>query len=215
MGIWSGDDATDIERVERAVAATRFEQMPVENRPYLALAAAYAQAHRSNPAKAFLARYDAEVRDSLQRRREANARRDAIAWIALADNRPLDAVREFTRESDELNVCYACTQASIGIAYDKAGMADSSIAYFERFFVAGDRGGPDGSYRADLWFRALAFRRLGELYEKTGNIGKAVTNYAAFVDLWKDADPDLQRHVQAARRKLKKLSDMERSVQRP
>ena len=215
MGIWSGDDATDIERVERTVAATTFEQMPVENRPYLALAAVYAQANRSNPAKAFLARYDAEVRDSLQRRREANARRDAIAWIALADNRPLDAVREFTRESDELNVCYACTQASIGIAYGKARMADSSIAYFERFFVAGDRGGPDGSYRADLWFRALAFRRLGELYEQTGNIGKAVTNYAAFVDLWKDADPDLQPKVQAVRAKLRRLSDMERSGQRP
>ena len=109
------------------------------------------------------------MRDSLQRRREANKRLDVVGWIALADNRPLDAVKEFAREAEGVNVCYACTQASIGIAYDRAGAADSSIVYFERLFDVGDRAGNDFGYLADLRFRALALRRLGELYEQKGN----------------------------------------------
>ena len=42
-------------------------------------------------------------------------------------------------------------------------------------------------------------KRLGELYEARGNREQAVEYYGRFVELWKDADPELQplvRHVQ-------------------
>jgi len=48
-------------------------------------------------------------------------------------------------------------------------------------------------------------RRLGELYEARGDRAKAGDYYARLVDLWKDADPELQPIVADARAALKRL----------
>ena len=47
-----------------------------------------------------------------------------------------------------------------------------------------------------------AHERLGQLYEAKGNTTKAVEHYQAFIDLWKNADPELQPRVAGARRRL-------------
>ena len=47
--------------------------------------------------------------------------------------------------------------------------------------------------------------RLGQLYETVGNNEKAAENYRAFIDLWKNADPELQPRVTAARAKLRRM----------
>jgi len=52
--------------------------------------------------------------------------------------------------------------------------------------------------------------RLGQLYESMGNTDKAVENYRAFIDLWKNADPELQPRVAEARRRLVKLTPVEK-----
>jgi hypothetical protein len=52
---------------------------------------------------------------------------------------------------------------------------------------------------------ARVYERLGQLYEQKREVPKAIANYQAFVDLWKDADPELQRRVVDARRQLQKL----------
>jgi len=51
-----------------------------------------------------------------------------------------------------------------------------------------------------------AHKRLGELYGARGDRAKAREYFGRFVDLWKDADPELQRSVTAARTALKRLS---------
>ena len=38
----------------------------------------------------------------------------------------------------------------------------------------------------------MVLRRLGALYEEMGERDKAVEYYSRFVELWKDADPELQ-----------------------
>jgi uncharacterized protein (UPF0297 family) len=48
--------------------------------------------------------------------------------------------------------------------------------------------------------------RLGQLYESLGKTEKAAENYSAFVELWKNADPELQPRVAAARAKLRRMS---------
>ena len=53
-------------------------------------------------------------------------------------------------------------------------------------------------------------QRLGELYEAKGNVDKALEHYTAFVELWKDADPELQPRVAEVRRRISRLSDTER-----
>ena len=51
-----------------------------------------------------------------------------------------------------------------------------------------------------------SFERLGALYEERGNTERAIYYYGKLVELWKDADPELQPRVEAARRAISVLS---------
>ena len=52
----------------------------------------------------------------------------------------------------------------------------------------------------------MVYERLGALYEERGNTEKATYYYGKLVELWKDADPELQPRVEAARRTVSALS---------
>ena len=58
---------------------------------------------------------------------------------------------------------------------------------------------PDAAWRADTYMR------LGALYEDLGNREQAVDYYNRFIDLWKDADPELQPRVEAVKQRLARL----------
>jgi len=61
------------------------------------------------------------------------------------------------------------------------------------------------------WFaRAPSARRLGELYEAKGERVKAAHYYQMFVDLWKNAEPELQPQVLDVKRRLARLGDTEK-----
>ncbi|NIP26045.1 MAG: hypothetical protein GWN67_07155, partial [Phycisphaerae bacterium] len=49
---------------------------------------------------------------------------------------------------------------------------------------------------------------LGKIYEKKGDNQLAIQNYEKFLDLWKDADPDLPDLIDAKKRltRLKSVS---------
>jgi hypothetical protein len=48
-------------------------------------------------------------------------------------------------------------------------------------------------------------RRLGQLYEARGDRVRAADQYARFVALWNEADPEFQPLVSAARARLAQL----------
>ncbi|HXY69493.1 MAG TPA: hypothetical protein VEH62_08590, partial [Gemmatimonadales bacterium] len=52
---------------------------------------------------------------------------------------------------------------------------------------------------------APVYRRLGELYEAKGDRARALDYYGRFVDLWKNADPELQPAVREVRQRLSRL----------
>ena len=58
----------------------------------------------------------------------------------------------------------------------------------------------------DRYWLPVVYERLGDLYEKRGDTAKAIHYYGKLVDLWKDADPELQPRVEAARRAIEALS---------
>jgi hypothetical protein len=43
------------------------------------------------------------------------------------------------------------------------------------------------------------------LYEAAGDLPRAVTNLEKFVELWKDADPELQPKVREARERVTRI----------
>jgi hypothetical protein len=53
---------------------------------------------------------------------------------------------------------------------------------------------------------APSLKRLGELYEAKGDRKKAAEYYGRFVELWKDADPELQPGVKEVRGRLARLA---------
>jgi hypothetical protein len=54
-------------------------------------------------------------------------------------------------------------------------------------------------------------RRLGELYEAKGDTANAVAHYRAFVELWKNADPELQPRVAEVKRRVEALTPVEKT----
>jgi len=84
-------------------------------------------------------------------------------------------------------------------------MPDSVIAGYERYIATPNF----GKLQRDQFFLAGVQKRLGELYEAKGNREKAAAHYLAFVDLWKNADPELQPAVTAVKQRLSHLQDAE------
>jgi tetratricopeptide (TPR) repeat protein len=56
---------------------------------------------------------------------------------------------------------------------------------------------------------AGSYKRLGELYEARGDRQKAMLYYTKFVELWKNADPELQPKVAEVKKRLARLTDAE------
>jgi tetratricopeptide (TPR) repeat protein len=193
--------------------------LPVDVRNDFGIAGAYAVAGRPDRARAVLAQYDSEVRDTAVRRDLEPLRHSALAEIAIAEGRPRDAVNEL-RASDMRadgpdNACAPCTYAALGRAFDLAGMADSAIVNFERFlstpYAFRFMGDPIRFILpgGDSRHLAGAYKRLGELYEAKGDKQKAASYYTKFVELWKNADPELQPKVTEVKKRLARLSDTE------
>jgi hypothetical protein len=53
-------------------------------------------------------------------------------------------------------------------------------------------------------------KRAGELYEARNDRDNALSHYLKFVDLWKNADPELQPRVAEVRARIARLKDRER-----
>jgi len=59
---------------------------------------------------------------------------------------------------------------------------------------------------AELAFLPAAHLRQAEIYEAMGEPAKAAEQYARFVDMWRDADPELQPIVEEAREAVRRLA---------
>jgi predicted Zn-dependent protease len=148
----------------------------------------------------------AQIADTVTRRNRQPDVHRIQAEIALTENRARDAITEF-RKSDSLpdgpvNEDPSTVLYNTGRAFDRADMPDSAIAMFEQYLHCQtiDR------LANDMVNLPLVQRRLGELYEAKGDRTRAAAHYAAFVDLWKNADPDLQPQVADVRKRLTMIS---------
>lgn len=197
-------------RIDAALVRTPLRSLPANRRPYFAVATAYAVGGRADKARAILAQYDADIRDTTLRRSQQPAVHGTLAEIALAERRPLDAVTEFRasniRPDGSDDACEVCDAADFSRAFDQADLPDSARVYMEQFIASFT----PGRWNADAIYLPGILKRLGELYEARGEREKAYASYARFVDLWKNAEPELQPRVAEVRRRMARLSDVER-----
>jgi tetratricopeptide (TPR) repeat protein len=201
-----GDPARGLATLDKAVSALSPESVPLNRDQSLYIALMYARL--GAPAKA------QAVLDSWERRQDALARRQASAFaarvrgaIALAEGKSDSAVAYFRRgdtDADGLPThgCTVCMPLLAGEAFDRGGHADSARVYLTRYVeMAGT-----GRTPIDRYWLAPTLYRLGELYENVGDVRHATEYYGRFVDLWKNADPELQPRVTEARGRITRMN---------
>jgi tetratricopeptide (TPR) repeat protein len=174
---------------------------------YPLLPAVYAMAGEPGRARALLADFaaefgiDADSSVGVEKMpwQVAVTYRWARGQVALAEADFEAAVSEF-REMD--TGCLLCALPGLARAYDLAENADSALAVYERYVTT-----PSFWRLLDLDRFALGpmLERLAELYNERGDPDNAATYYARFVELWREADPELQPRVQAAQTRLEEI----------
>ena len=163
---------------------------------------ALARLGEASRAQALLADYRGRLSDEQrENRRVALMRSDAE--VALAADRADEAVSLLrtardvtTRPGRDRNLAWLLAEA-----YDESGNADSAVAYYELYLET-------HSIRQifqDFRYLPGTLRRLGELYEERGDREKAVEYYSRFMDLWTEADADLQPIVEDIRGRVARL----------
>jgi hypothetical protein len=110
------------------------------------------------------------------------------------------SVERFARE---IRLAASLQQANI-VRVLSAGDARGAEQSYDRFLARGDF-----NNSGDAQFVAGAYKRAGELAEARGDVAKAIVNYQKFVDLWSDADPELQPSVREVRARLARLHAQE------
>jgi tetratricopeptide (TPR) repeat protein len=197
-----------VRRLETALGRHPLTTIPAPDRPYIALSRYYAAAGRLEDARRLLITYERTVPEGI--RRGEPERHGAEGDLLLAAGRTADAIASYQLWHRER--CPICGPTGIegesegsfelATAYDRAHSVDSAVAYYEATVTMP----AIARVFADARTLAAALKRLGELSEERGNRAKALEYYGRFVDLWKDADPELQPAVKDVRARITRLA---------
>lgn len=162
------------------------------------------QARLGRPAvaRALLGEIEAGL-DSLERYFPWTPRtRIARGEILTAEGRYSEAIDEYRAAESSGDICDAtyCNTDEKARAWDGAGQRDSAIVYYERSVEPGNYG-----RSFDMARVPPTYRRLAALYDEAADLENAARYYALFVEMWADADEELQPQVRAAQARLEEI----------
>jgi tetratricopeptide (TPR) repeat protein/tRNA A-37 threonylcarbamoyl transferase component Bud32 len=183
--------------LDHALERYPLAEIPVPDRPYHGLIRVYARSGHPGRARSLYEEWESEVPTNL---RAIAAQYLTRGYLALSEGEPQAALEEFRRFYDEVG-CTACALYPLGQAYDALGNPDSALAVLNRGLDASD------PYRGatDWMWRVPTLVRVGELHEARGERELAIRRYNELVELWRDADPELQVIVQDMRERITRL----------
>lgn len=194
--------------LETALDAARRQTMPA--RRYLALgfvATGYALTGDAGVTRSLLTELDSVA--AIGDFRPNGSAELVRAIIALQDDQPEEAIEHLGRaRAADYGVPLAGERLLLGDAYAAVGRLANAAAQYDTLAQ-----GVRLDFRdlfSDGPIRPLAHERLGALYLALGDTAAAASHLARFVDLWSNADPDLQPRVEAARRTLASLAGEQR-----
>jgi tetratricopeptide (TPR) repeat protein len=165
-------------------------------------AAAYALADEQEVARALLTTADSI--EALGDFQPAGVGEYARAILALQDGRPEASLQHLERaRATEYGLTHNYSQLLLGDTYVALGRLPEAAAEFEA--VAGTVGVNFADTRSHPPLQPVAHERLGRLYLVLGDTTAALTHLAAFVELWGEADPELQPRVQDAQATLQEI----------
>lgn len=200
--LMTSDSASASRRLDAVLADTSYRNRDPANRhirPVLALALV----GRAIDARRELSAIERASNEDVRRNR-GSALELARGAVALAERRPREAIVAFGRVGTIYNsrdTCRICALPWLGRAYEAANQPDSATIVYERYLSTGD----PWRIMSDAAWRAVILRRLGELHAQRGDTALALKRLSEFVEVWKDADPELQAQVENARRRITEL----------
>jgi eukaryotic-like serine/threonine-protein kinase len=190
-------------RISRALHRYPLDSLTPTDRPYSILAWFYADAGHPDEAERLLRDYAQAVppKHRVQYGRYDYEQYAARGAIAVARNR-LDEAIPFFRAYYDSSGCIVCGLFEMAEVYDRLGQTDSALAILRRYVDAPGI----GRVEDDPMNLAPTLKRLGELYEARGDRANALIYYGKFVDLWRDADPELQPAVRDVKSRIARLA---------
>jgi tetratricopeptide (TPR) repeat protein len=213
IDVWfHGPSERLVRAVDSTLAALPLNTVAAVDRPYFLAARVFALAGRPDKAHGIIQQYRREVADTAQLRLQEPELHAALGEIALAERKAPTAAAEFRRgdidPSDGAHTgCEACLAFNLGRVFDVAEMPDSAIIMYEQYLANVT---PRRILDLDHFALAGTYKRLGELYEAKGERQKALSHYARFVELWKNADAEFQPRVAEVKRRIARLGDLEK-----
>ena len=192
------DTARAEERLAAYMQSDGFDQSDPLNRPYGQVLDFLSQTGRRAEVESLIAEFESEVPEEYRQDLED----DYLSWegaLLAREGRYEEAIATL-RQRENRN-CTLCRYQPLARIYDQAGVPDSAIAYYEGYVNA------PGAFRL-FWDDSNlgpTLERLAVLYDEAGDLENAALYYARFVELWKDADAELQPRVQAAQTRLNEI----------
>jgi eukaryotic-like serine/threonine-protein kinase len=189
-----------IARVNRSVRAYREAEVPAVQAAWTMPALLLALAGEPAQAQELRTEWRRRLPAGIQRLMQSQA--FAVEGAILRAEGHVERGLETQRRSAERTVVEYFTLPILAVAYDQAGQPDSALVLYRRYEGLRHWNRPT----ADQIFLALALERMARLHEDRGDIAEASLCYERFIELWRDADPELQPRVDAARRALTRLT---------
>jgi tetratricopeptide (TPR) repeat protein len=191
-----GDTASALALIEAGLERYPLAEMPIADRPYARLIIFFALAGATDGARALLDEYEREA----EPKRQTQQSQRLLGEIAYADGDYQTAASHFERA--DIGLCLLCALPGLARAYDQADEIDAAQATYERYVTM-----PyfDRLFAMDQYVLGPTYERLGQLYDEKGDSENASRNYTRFVELWREADPELQPRVEAARKRLEQI----------
>jgi eukaryotic-like serine/threonine-protein kinase len=171
-----------------------------EDRLYGWRIAVLGTAGRTAEAESVLQEWEAEVTPDA---RDPDVQLEMDAWralIVLREGRPGEAVErvESVRSAERCPRCYPWL---MGWALWEEGRLEDAVEEWEYAATPAETTGGSLYLPSYLW----TIRKLAPLYEELGETERAVHYYRRLIDLWEDADPELQPQVEHARQRIAAL----------
>ncbi|HUR93481.1 MAG TPA: protein kinase [Gemmatimonadales bacterium] len=186
--------------VLRALETHPLALLSPSDRPYPLYIATFAKLGKLETARALSREYQTAI--PVGERRGDNLRLWSEGALAEAEGRVDEAADAYRKWQEQGGDCVTCGLFDLARLAERAGHTDSALALYDRIVTL-------PAYRRlliDPFQVPQSLKRSGELYEAKGDRAKAAERYRRFVDLWKDADPELQPGVREVRLRLARLS---------
>jgi tetratricopeptide (TPR) repeat protein len=194
FGIYVGNGReVAVRRLDSLVASDDFAATSPIDRPDGVIAFLYTMAGRPDRA--------ASLRQTGEHNRESRWWRMAQQGAAALQEKLYPTAAERFRQARTIYSHYWWLP-ELATAYDRAGDVDSALAIYQQYLASTE----NFRLESDPYNLAPILRRTGELYEARGDQKRAMQAYQRFVDLWRDADRDLQPQVTEVRHRMAALA---------